>query len=58
MFDHLIYLLWLRLSFRWYTYRITGVDPESGIAKVITFATEDLNIESVMAQIKEETKVT
>lgn len=59
MLDHLLYLLWLRLSVRWYSYRLTGMDPETGRAEVITFATESFDIDSVISKLKEDgTEVT
>ncbi len=54
MIDNMLYIFWLWLSSRWYSYRLTGMNPETGIAEVITFATESFDIERVIDKLKEE----
>jgi hypothetical protein len=54
MLDHLLYTFWLWMSTRWYSYRLTGMNPETGETEVVTFATEDFNIEGIIGKLKED----
>lgn len=53
MIDNILYGIWLWFSVRWYPYRLTGINPETGEIEVITFASENINIEGMIASLKE-----
>lgn len=54
MIDYILYNFWLWLSTRWYAYRLTGIDPTTGISEVITFASENFDIEQVIEKLRED----
>jgi hypothetical protein len=52
--DALLYQIWLWMSFRWFRYRITGMDKNNFSTEVIIFATEDADMERILGLCKEQ----
>ena len=52
--DTILYQLWLWLSFRWFKYRITGMDKNNFSTEVIIFATGDADMERILEVCKEQ----
>jgi len=53
MIDAFLYGFWLWLSTRWYPYRLTGMDATTGHTEIITFASENMDIEKMINSLRE-----
>jgi hypothetical protein len=54
--DIILYQVWLWLSKRWFSYRITGITKETHQTEVIIFASETADMEKLMSICSEQEK--